>query len=57
MRVSEGLMGKLKKYEVNISEVVRKALEEEVRKKKKERLQELQSSLRILYKDAGGEDS
>ncbi|MCS7120010.1 MAG: type II toxin-antitoxin system CcdA family antitoxin [Nitrososphaerota archaeon] len=45
VRVPRELKKELKKHEVNISEVVRRALEEEVRRRKMKRLQEAAAKL------------
>ncbi|RLE78910.1 MAG: hypothetical protein DRJ51_08755 [Thermoprotei archaeon] len=50
-KVSRELWAKLKKYRVNISEVVRRALEEEVRRREEEELRRLlEEAAKVLSK-------
>ncbi|MCD6368542.1 MAG: type II toxin-antitoxin system CcdA family antitoxin [Thermoproteales archaeon] len=56
VRVSRELKGELAKYGINVSEVVRRALEEEVRRRKREELKAVAAQLGEFFAKIPDED-
>ena len=56
VRVSRKLKGELAKYGVNVSEVLRRALEEEVKKRKREELKAIASDLGEFFSKISDEE-